>query len=230
MLDLMSGTLLIGSMYTAYEIIERLDIGEIVASRFKTYDEYSLVLGYRRKGPFKIPISVSMLVCPHLLIAGLSSNGKTKCVEYAIKDKSNVVILNAFSEDFKSCKCRRIIGNDKILKFLTGLLENPYKRKTPLYVVIDELLVLCADKKITKAITDLLATARHWNIFIIGVSQVATKNDIGFKQLFNSRCTFRQVDSSSYSTVLGTTVEEKLKKREFLLYSDDVYKGRTYDV
>ena len=219
-----------GACYLTYELVNKLDVGEIVASRFKTYDEYSLVLGYRRKGPFKIPISVSMLVCPHLLIAGLSSNGKTKCVEYAIKDKSNVVILNAFSEDFKSCKCRRIIGNDKILKFLTGLLENPYKRETPLYVVIDELLVLCADKKITKAITDLLATARHWNIFIIGVSQVATKNDIGFKQLFNSRCTFRQVDSSSYSTVLGTTVEEKLKKREFLLYSDDVYKGRTYDV
>ena len=78
--------------------------------------------------------------------------------------KKNVTILNAYEDDFTSVKnARRIIGNEKILKYLTNLLENPIKRKEDdiLFLVIDEMLVLCSDKKITKAITDLLAIGRH---------------------------------------------------------------------
>ena len=83
--------------------------------------------------------------------------------------KKNVTILNAYEDDFTSVKnARRIIGNEKILKYLTNLLENPIKRKEDdiLFLVIDEMLVLCSDKKITKAITDLLAIGRHLSGFM----------------------------------------------------------------
>ena len=83
--------------------------------------------------------------------------------------KKNVTILNAYEDDFTSVKnARRIIENEKILKYLTNLLENPIKRKEDdiLFLVIDEMLVLCSDKKITKAITDLLAIGRHLSEFM----------------------------------------------------------------
>ena len=83
--------------------------------------------------------------------------------------KKNVTILNAYEDDFTTVKnARRIIGNEKILKYLTNLLENPIKRKEDdiLFLVIDEMLVLCSDKKITKAITDLLAIGRHLSEFM----------------------------------------------------------------
>ena len=62
-------------------------------------------------------------------MAGLSGSGKSRAVENCVKDK-NTVILNAYPEDFASVKnARRIIGTDNILKFLNGILENPYKRE-----------------------------------------------------------------------------------------------------
>ena len=100
-----------------------------------------------------------------------------------------------------------------------------------MYVVIDELLVLCIDKKISNAIKDLLAIGRHYNIFLIGISQRGCKSDLSFKDLFNARMTFKQVESSSYGAILGYSVEDKrLNKREFILASDDIYRGMTYDV
>ena len=68
MLDLMSSALLIGSMYTAYEIIERLDIGGLIASKFKSKSNYCLTLGHT-KGVFKKDIIVDFRITPHLLTA-----------------------------------------------------------------------------------------------------------------------------------------------------------------
>ncbi len=228
-MDLLSGALLVGSMYTAFEVIDRLDLGEVVASKFRRKDDYCLTLGYRRICGMRVPITANMKITPHLLVCGLSGQGKSKCIEYTIKNKDSI-LLNAFEEDFRSVKCRRVFGNENILRYLTRLLEDPYKRETTFYVVIDELLVLSNDKKISKAIMDLLAVGRHYNIFVIGISQRGTKQDLSYKDLFNARATFRQVDPSSYAAVLGCNIDETLTKREFLLYSDDVYKGRTYDV
>lgn len=192
-------------------------------------DDYKLVLGYSGK-LVKKPIIVDMRSTPHLLCCGLSGQGKSRCIEYAIKGK-DVVLLNAFYDDFKTIKGRRIVGNENILKYLESLVKEPYKREKPLYIVIDELLVLCIDKKISNAIKDLLAVGRHYNIFCFGISQRGTKSDLSFKDLFNARMTFRQVEGSSYSAILGYSVEDKrLKKREFVLASDDIYKGMTYDV
>ena len=153
-----------------------------------------------------------------------------RCIEYAIKDK-DVVLLNAFEDDFKNIKARRIIGNENILHYLEALVREPYKRDKPLYIVIDELLVCCMDKKINNAIKDLLAIGRHYNVFVIGIAQRGTKTDLSFKDLFNARMTFRQVENSSYQAILGCSIEDKrLNKREFILMSDDLYYGKSYDI
>lgn len=190
-----------------------------------------MIIGYHKDGICKRPIIVNMLNTPHMFVCGLSGNGKTRMIEYAIKDK-NVILINAMEKDFKSCKkARRIIGNENILEYLNTITENIYLRKNPLYLVIDELLVLCMDKKITEKISNLLAIGRHYNIYIIGISQIGTKEAVKFKDLFNSRVCFRQVEESSYRTVLGYSPEyTDLKKREFHLYSDQLAMGITYDI
>ena len=59
--------------------------------------------------------------------------------------------------------------------------------------------------------------------------QTATKEELKFKSLFNSRCTFKQLEESSYRVVLGCGVEDKLQKREFYLYTNNLYRGKTYN-
>lgn len=140
-----------------------------------------------------------------------------------------VVLVNAFKDDFKTYRGRFINGDVNILNFLKTLLQSEIKRNKPMYVVIDELLVLNKNKEISKAITDLLAIARHYNIFLIGISQEGTKEQLKFKSLFNTRVCFRLLEESSYRTVLGCSVEGELKKQEFYLYSNGLYKGRTFD-
>ena len=91
--------------------------------------------------------------------------------------------------------------------------------------------MLCIDSKITKAIMDILAVGRHYNVYIIGISQLGTKETVKFKDLFNTRVCFRQVEESSYRAVLGYSPEERdLQKRQFLFYSDTLGMGHTYDV
>ena len=188
-----------------------------------------LLIGYSKDN--KKPLIIDMNKTPHLFICGLSGNGKTRMIEYAIKNK-NVILINAMEKDFKSCKrARRIIGNENILEYFNKITENIYVRKKPLFLVIDELLVLCMDKKITEKISNLLAIGRHYNIYIIGISQIGTKEAVKFKDLFNSRVCFRQVEESSYRTVLGYSPEyTDLQKREFHLYSDQLAMGITYDI
>lgn len=196
----------------------------------KEVGEYQLKLGFKNTLIYKRPIIIDMKTTPHLFVCGLSGSGKSRMIEKAIQGK-NAVLMNVFEEDFKTIQTRRINRNDNILKFLNMLLESLYKRDEPLFIVIDELLVLCMDKGITKAITDLLAIGRHYNIFVVGISQQGTKESVKFKDLFNTRVCFRQVEESSYRSVLGYSPEDKqLKKREFYLYSDVIERGCTYTV
>jgi Cdc6-like AAA superfamily ATPase len=196
----------------------------------KEVNEYQLKLGFKNTLLYKRPLIIDMKTTPHLFVCGLSGSGKSRMIEKAIQGKQ-VILINVFEEDFKTIQARRINGNGNILKFLNTLLENLYKRDTPIFIVIDELLVLCMDKGITKAIADLLATGRHYNIFVIGISQQGTKESVKFKDLFNSRVCFRQVEESSYRSVLGYSPEDtQLKKRQFYLYSDVIERGYTYSI
>ena len=198
----------------------------------KEVNQYQLKLGYIR-GIVNKPILVDMRITPHLFVVGLSGSGKSKMVEKAIQ-KKNVVLINAFKDDFKTIQAKRVLGNVNILKYLNELLQSVRGGKKwtrPLYIVIDELLVLCIDKNITKMIADLLAIGRHYNVFIIGISQQGTKEAVKFKDLFNARVCFRQVEESAYRSVLGYSPEDKqLKKREFYLYSDEINRGYTYSI
>lgn len=205
----------------------------LVATELKKYikltvvkeSEYTLKLGYNI---LHIPIIVDMKKLPHLLIVGLSNSGKSKIAEYALRDK-DCILLNAFREDYKSLKCRRIIGNDKILKYLQNTLDNIYYRDHPFYIVVDEILVLSKDKKINAAIQDLLSIARHYHIYLVCISQAGQKECVSYKHLFNCRLCLRMINATDYSVVLGVTPENtNLVQRQFYLLSDDLYKGTSY--
>ena len=207
-----------------YNILNKINPNN---EKLKYDKDYCLIVGY--KGVIKKkPIIVNMLTTPHLLVCGLSGSGKTKCIEYAIKDK-RVIILNAFKNDFKSINCPKINGENNIINVLMNCCKQ-YQEK-PLYIVIDELLVLCNNKKINKCILDILAVARHYNVYLIGIAQRGLSVDMSFKNLFNSRVCFRQIEEASYRAVLGYSIDNpNLQKREFILLSDYIYKGRTYDI
>lgn len=199
----------------------------------KPVGDYELKVGYKNIIVGRKPIVVDMRVTAHLFVCGLSGNGKTKMVEYAIQNKK-CVLLNAFKKDFRTVEATRIVGKDKILEYLKELLNSMklrYEKLKPFYVVIDELLVLCTDKNIASAITDILAIGRHHNVFLIGISQIGTKEVVKFKDLFNARICFKQVEESSYRTILGYSPEDThLKKREFYLYGEEITKGHTYSI
>lgn len=205
----------------------------LVATELKKYikftkvreTEYTLKLGYNI---LHIPIIVDMKSLPHLLIVGLSNSGKSKIAEYALRGK-DCILLNAFREDYKSLKCRRIIGNDKILKYLQNTLNNIYYRDHPFFILIDEILVLSKDKKINAAIQDLLSISRHYNLYLVCISQAGQKECVSYKHLFNCRLCMRMINSADYSVVLGVTPENTtLVQRQFYLLSDDLYKGTSY--
>lgn len=188
----------------------------------------TLLLGYDKKG---VPIIVDMKKTPHIGVQGTSNTGKSKMVELALKNLRNVdiVLLNCFNDDFTSIKARRINGNEKILNFLNNIVDDPYIRQRPLYLVLDELNVLGKDKKINQAIIDILAQARHFNIYLIALGQTLLKENCPYKHLFNVRVTFRAIDKSSISAFLGCTIENtKLNQREFICYSDNIYRGKSY--
>lgn len=187
-----------------------------------------LLLGYDYKGE---PLVVDMLKTPHVGVQGLSNSGKSKMIEIALRNLigADIVLLNTFKEDFKSVQAQRINGNDNILEYLETIIKEPKEREKPLYVVIDELNSLNNDKKISNVILNLLGQARHYNIYIIGIGPTLLKENCNYKHLFNVRVTFRMIDRSAIAAFLGCSIENTdLKQREFILYSDSIYRGKTY--
>lgn len=190
-----------------------------------------LLIGYDMKGE---PIILDMEVTPHVGVQGASNSGKSKGIELALKnihDKADIILLNVFDKDFKNLiRARRINGNEDILNFLKDIIENPIVRQRPLYLVLDELNVIGKDKNINKAVMDVLAQARHFNIYLIALGQSLLKENCPYKQLFNCRLTFRAIDRSTIGAFLGTTVEDtNLLQREFICYSDSLIRGKTYN-
>lgn len=150
--------------------------------------------------------------------------------QHALSDKRNVVLCNAFRSDFKNLKCRRICEPEKVINFLNSLLENPYYHDPCLHVLIDEGLVLCNNKAAVKSISSLLAVARHYGVYITFITQISTKYDIPFKDLFNCRCLMKSISNSAANVVLGENIDTHLKEREFILLSDGIYRGTSYTV
>ena len=180
----------------------------------------------QRKSPYILRcrnVTFNMQIAPHLLIAGLSGQGKSKFVEYLFKDRydiKEIYLVNAYREDFKSLPCKRINNTTDILNLLTK--ASTASQRHPTYIVIDELLELSIrEPKVIKELTKALAVARHFNTFFICIAQQATKEEIKCKSLFNCRVTFKQIESATYQTILGYSPEDKqLKQREFYYLSD----------
>lgn len=180
----------------------------------------------QRKSPYILRcknVTFNMQIAPHLLVAGLSGQGKSCFVEYLFKDRddlNNVYLVNAYRSDFKSLKCKRINATTDIQTLLTK--ASTALQKQPRYIIIDELIEISVrEPKIIKELTKALAVSRHFNTFFICIAQQATKEEIKCKSLFNCRVTFKQVEYSSYQTILGYSPEERqLQAREFYYLND----------
>lgn len=200
-------------------------------SKADNLTQYELLAGHGKNGD----IVINNKIVPHLLIAGLSNNGKTKCAESMLKDKLNVLLINCYEEDFLAVRnAKRINNMEEIEKALKSLLEANRYYNIPLYVCIDEVLMLCRNKKINDLIMQLLAVGRHLNIFVVSIVQIATKNNLPFKDLHNSRITFKQLEPSAYRVVIPAIPDDintDLKQREFICYYDGgIVNGVTYTV
>lgn len=193
-------------------------------------EPYKFLVGYQED---ESALVVDMKVTPHLLITGLSGQGKTGLLRGIIKSITNadVILCNGFADDFEGLDVNHLLGEEDIYNLIQNLLDAKEILKRPLYIILEELGTI-QDKKLLKAIQEILMIGRHYNIYLIGIIQVSKAEDVKFKTFFNARLTFRQVDDSSYRVVLGASPKDDapLCKREFYLLTDSLYKGRTYTV
>lgn len=186
-----------------------------------------LLLGYNQEGY----VIADMGKYPHLLISGLSNQGKSKMVNYMLKnleDRANILVLNGFKEDYRGFTL--VQGTKAIQRRIEAILKDKEIRIKPLYLILEEMQSISKDKKLQEQLKELLSMGRHYNIYCIGIIQNATKENCSFKDLFNCRCSFRQIDSSSYQVCLGTSVEKGLEQREFYFLDSNLIKGYTFSI
>lgn len=220
---MISEVVLCSAIYYAYRSIRKEKY------RYIELPSNKLLIGYDN---LKHKIVADMNICPHVLISGLPNSGKSKCVYIMLKNlrKANIVIFGGFKEDYIGISYREIIGEDNLNTFLDSVLNNLYKREIPLYIILEELGTI-RNKKTKDKIQELLCIARHYNIFIIGVIQIATKENCSFKDLFNTRITFKQIGEQNYRVILGMPIDEEYRnliQKEFIMLSDKLYFGKTY--
>ena len=191
-------------------------------------NQYTLLIGYNYKLE---PITVNMKVTPHIGVVGLSNSGKTKCIELMLKNLKgvNIDIINSLKGDFIGIKANKINGTDNIIDYFYYLTHDEEIYQVPKYVVIDEYNLLSHIKGIDDIISDLLRQARHRNIFIILIAQQLQMEYCKFKELFNVRLCFKQINNMSYYSFLGQSIDDiKLKQREFILLHQELVYGKTY--
>ena len=196
-----------------------------------TIKDTEILLGANKNYPSRA-ITIDMREFPSLSITGITKSGKTKMAEYILnKTKMAKVLINAYEDDFTSVKAKRITDIKEIGKYLDYLLEVK-KFDKPVLVVIDETLSLLSYKEISKKLHLLLTKNGHKNLFIICLFQELNKYNCSFKTLFSSRVAMRSIQTSDIISSLGTSLEEypRLKNREFILLSDNIYFGKTFDI
>ena len=214
-----------------------MDNGALILSIYKPQEfldykqvqlqDRELLLGYNQQGY----IIADMGKYPHLLISGLSNQGKSKMIYYMLKnlgDRANILVLNGFKEDYRGFTL--VQGTKAIQRRIEAILKDKEIRIKPLYLVLEEMQSISKDKKLQEQLKELLSMGRHYNIYCIGIIQNATKENCSFKDLFNCRCSFRQIDSSSYQVCLGTSVEKGLEQREFYFLDSNLIKGYTFSI
>lgn len=217
------------SNYVNLELITK----EIEQQEYKPYllPNTSVLMGYDFRGDI---IVSDMLSTPHCLISGLSGQGKTgltRTIICNLKD-CDKVLINGFKDDYRGINIRHINTIEEIKRYINGLLQEideGCNRIKPLYIILEELGKV-KDKELIASITKLLQYGRHNKIYVIGIIQIATKEELKFKSYFNTRVSFRQLDSSSYQVALGVAVDKDLNKREFYVMAEGLSRGRTYNL
>ena len=193
--------------------------------KIKNENSYTqLVVGYRSSF-LKSKITIDLKYFPSIVISGVTMSGKTYLVHNMIKSsKIPVTILNAYTEDFKGVKCERI--NNSMKEYLSHILDN----NRPEIVVIDEVYSL--DKETIKILCDILSKNRHHRKYFILITTNFCKEVAPFKSLVSARIVMRQLQKSDYNTSAGCDISDclPLKEREFILISNEIVKGHTYDV
>ena len=63
---LIDTAMFVGACYLTYELVNKLDPGDLISSKFKSKSNYCLTLGHT-KGVFKKDIIVDFRITPHLL-------------------------------------------------------------------------------------------------------------------------------------------------------------------
>lgn len=219
----------LGFAVVTYMAIDKLS--NSIVSRFIPLKDTEIILGADKKYTNRA-IAIDMREFPSMSITGITKSGKTKMAEYILKNtKMCKVLINAYEDDFLSVYCKRIVEIEEIEKYLDYLLL--VKRfDNPLLVVIDETLSLLSYKSISKKLHLLLTKNRHKNLFLICLFQELNKYNCPFKSLFASRVAMRAIQTSDIISSLGTSLEEypRLQNREFILLSDNIYFGKTYDI
>ena len=219
----------LGFAVVTYMAIDKLS--NSIVSRFIPLKDTEIILGADKKYTNRA-IAIDMREFPSMSITGITKSGKTKMAEYILKNtKMCKVLINAYEDDFLSVYCKRIVEIEDIEKYLDYLLLIK-KFDKPVLVVIDETLSLLSYKSISKKLHLLLTKNRHKNLFLICLFQELNKYNCPFKSLFASRVAMRAIQTSDIISSLGTSLEEypRLQNREFILLSDNIYFGKTYDI
>lgn len=188
----------------------------------------TLILGHdilRRK------IALDLKQFPSLSITGVTNSGKSCLVAGALmRNKADKILINAYEEDYKNIQFKKRINNvDQIERYLDYLLEIDKLDKFTI-LVIDEALSLTTHKKINEKIRILLSKNRHKNIAIILLFQELNKTIVSYKSLISARLTMRLLQQSDYQSALGVSLDVTLQNREFILVSDSIYKGKSYNL
>lgn len=195
----------------------------IVAATLVAEKTVQLYKGYKKnkeRNPFILrcgDVTFNFKMAAHLLVCGLSGQGKTYFTETLLKGREDisVILLNAFREDFKSLKCKRYNNTTDIVTLLSEVSEGKLRgtEDKPLYIVIDELLELTLrEKTIGKLLQRAITTARHYYVYFIVIVQEALKEVLTCKSLFNQRVCFKMLEQSSYNVALGFYPEETLTR------------------
>ncbi len=219
----------LGFAVVTYMAIDKLS--NSIVSRFIPLKDTEIILGADKKYTNRA-IAIDMREFPSMSITGITKSGKTKMAEYILKNtKMCKVLINAYEDDFLSVYCKRIVEIEDIEKYLDYLLLIK-KFDKPVLVVIDETLSLLSYKSISKKLHLLLTKNRHKNLFLICLFQELNKYNCPFKSLFASRVAMRAIQTSDIISSLGTSLEEypRLQNREFILLSDNIYFGKTFDI
>ena len=206
-----------------------IEQGDFLNYRYVPLSPYQLLLGY---GDDKELLIADMKSRPHVLITGLSEQGKTgmvKCITTNLIPNADVIVCNSFRDDFAKIKgVRYVKGTKDTLTFLNNIHKDIYRRERPLYIVLEELATL-RDKKTIDTIYELLCVARHYNVYVIGIVQESLKSEFKFKSLFNTRISFSMPDG--YVSSLGVDYTGELAKREFVWRSEKgLIKGHTFTI